>query len=441
MRVRFWGTRGSIAVPGPETVRYGGNTPCVEVQTNDRTLFILDCGTGARKLGVQLAQQGVVRAHIFIGHTHSDHIQGLPFFIPTFLAGSHVTIYGPAGIDRSFPRAVTGQMEYAYFPVPIADLPAQLDFQELGEEEFAIGKVKVRTQYLNHTAPCLAYRLEAGGAALVYATDHEPNSETLWRSDRDDRVFTPGAMLHAGDSRHAEFLHDADLVIHDAQYLASEYPQKVRWGHSTMEYAVDVAVAARAKRLALFHHDPFRTDVAMDRLLAAATERASASGSSLEVLAAGEGMELRLAEGSESIPPDRGPHAPLLPTRPQILVAEDDDGVAETLESILEGDGYEVRRAADGLKALKLIKELSFDLVLLDLEMPGMSGFDVCRAIRGIERLDSVPVLVLTVRSDPKDIMTGFDAGVTDYMIKPFSEAQLRARVRSWLTRSRPQAE
>jgi CheY-like chemotaxis protein len=348
-----------------------------------------------------------------------------------------VTIYGPAGIDRSFPRAITGQMDYSYFPVPIADVPAQLDFQEVGEEEFAIGVVRVRTQYLNHTAPCLAYRIEAGGAALVYATDHEPNSEILWRSDRGARIFTPGAMLHAGDSRHAEFLHDADLVIHDAQYLASEYPQKVRWGHSTMEYAVDVAIAARAKRLALFHHDPFRTDVAMDRLLAAAAERAGASGSSLEVLAAVEGMELLLSERSESLITDKGPHAPLMPTRPQILVAEDDDGVAETLRSVLEDDGYEVRRAADGLQAVELIEQQIFDLVLLDLEMPGMDGFDVCRTVRGIERLDSLPILVLTVRNDPEDIMAGFDAGVTDYMIKPFSEAQLRARVRSWLTRSR----
>jgi CheY-like chemotaxis protein/ribonuclease BN (tRNA processing enzyme) len=399
-------------------------------------MIILDCGTGARKLGVQLARGGGVRAHIFIGHTHSDHIQGLPFFVPAFVPGSHVTIYGPAGIDRSFPRAISGQMDYAYFPVPITDLPVELDFQELGEEEFAIGAVRVQTQYLNHTAPCLGYRIEAGGAALVYATDHEPNAETLWRSDREPRNYTLGAMLHAADGRHADFLHNADLVIHDAQYLADEYPQKVRWGHSTMEYAVDVAIAAGAKRLALFHHDPFRTDVAVDRILADATERAVIAGSSMEILAAAEGMELVLSEHGRSSIAERGPQAPLMPTRPRILVAEDDDGVAETLKSVLEDDGYEVRRARDGLQAVDLITEASFDLVLLDLEMPGMNGFDVCRAVRSNKRLEALPILVLTVRSDPKDIVAGFEAGVTDYMIKPFSEAQLRARARSWLTRS-----
>jgi CheY-like chemotaxis protein/ribonuclease BN (tRNA processing enzyme) len=408
----------------------------VEVQTDDGTLIVLDCGTGARTLGVQLARRGVLRVHIFIGHTHGDHIQGLPFFVPALAPGSQVTIYGPAGIDRSFPRAISGQMDYAYFPVPITDVPAEVEFQELGEEEFAVGNIRVQTQYLNHTAPCLGYRIEAGGATVVYATDHEPNAETLWRLDRAPRDYAPGAMLHAADSRHAEFLHDADLVIHDAQYVATEYPLKVRWGHSTIEYAVDMGIAARAKRLALFHHDPFRTDVALDRLLADATTRAAVSGSSIEVLAASEGLELVLSEYGHPTIADRSPQAPLLPTRPRILVAEDDDGVAETLKSVLEDDGYEVRRAKDGPHAVELIGAVHFDLVLLDLEMPGMNGFEVCRAVRSDERLEGLPILVLTVHSDPKDILKGFEAGVTDYMIKPFSEAQLRARARSWLTRT-----
>jgi CheY-like chemotaxis protein/ribonuclease BN (tRNA processing enzyme) len=408
------------------------------VETDDGTIIILDCGTGARKLGVQLASRATSRVHIFIGHTHGDHIQGLPFFVPALVAGSHVTIYGPAGIDRSFPRAISGQMDYAYFPVPITQIAAELDFQELGEEEFAVGAVKVQTQYLNHTAPCLGYRIESGGASLVYATDHEPNAETLWRAGRAPRDYSPSAMLHAADSRHAEFLHEADLVIHDSQYLASEYPQKVRWGHSTMEYAVDVALAARARRLVLFHHDPFRTDIALDRLLADASVRAAAAGSSIEILVASEGMELALAEHGQSTIVERGPQAPLLPTRPRILVAEDDDGVAETLKSVLEDDGYEIRRARDGVEAVSMLGEVPFNLVLLDLEMPGMDGFDVCRAVRRDKRLDSMPILVLTVHSNPRDIIAGFDAGVTDYMIKPFSEAQLRARARSWLTRSSP---
>jgi len=385
---------------------------------------------------MQLAHGGVVRAHVLIGHTHSDHIQGLPFLVPAFLPGSRVTIYGPAGIDRSFPRAISGQMDCAYFPVPISQVDANVDFQELGEEEFAVGNVTVQTQYLNHTAPCLGYRITAGGAVLVYATDHEPNAEPLWRSDRASRDYAPAAMLHAADARHAEFLHDADLVIHDAQYMASEYPQKVRWGHSTMEYAIDVAVAAKAKCVVLFHHDPLRTDAALDRLLGDATERAAAAGSSLEVLAAAEGIELYLPEHGPSAAAERGPQAPLIATRPRILVAEDDDGVAETLKLVLEDDGYEIRRAIDGLQAMEFIDEMPFDLVILDLEMPAMNGYEVCRAIRSNEQFEKLPILALSVHTDPKDILSGFEAGVSDYMVKPFSEAQLRARARSWLTRT-----
>jgi len=418
-------------------VRYGGNTACVEVETEDGTLVILDCGTGAHKLSLQLAGRGPVRAHMLIGHTHSDHIQGLPFFVPALPEGSHLTIYGPAGIDRSFPRAISGQMDYAYFPVPITHVDAALEFQELGEEEFAVGNVTVQAQYLNHTAPCLGYRINAGGTVLVYATDHEPNAEILWRADRARRDYTPDAMLHAADARHAEFLRDADVVIHDTQYLASEYPQKIGWGHSTMEYAVDVAIAAKAKCLVLFHHDPLRTDAAVDRLLAEATERAAvAAGSSIEVLAAAEGMELRLAERSPPATAARGPQAPLIATRPRILIAEDDDGVAATLGLVLEDDGYEIRRAKDGLGALDVLDEVPCDLVILDMEMPAMNGYDVCRIIRGNKQFETLPILALSAHTDPKDILAGFEAGVSDYMIKPFSEAQLRARARSWLTRT-----
>ena len=128
MRVRFWGTRGSIAAAGPETVRYGGNTACVEVRAANGAVFVLDCGTGARRLGENLAAARAQRVHLLIGHTHADHIQGLPFFLPRFVAGTRLTIYGPAGVDRDFPSAIGGQMDYAYFPVPLRDLPATVEF-------------------------------------------------------------------------------------------------------------------------------------------------------------------------------------------------------------------------------------------------------------------------------------------------------------------------
>ncbi len=436
MRVRFWGTRGSIAVPGPETLRYGGNTPSVEVRTDDGTLLIFDCGTGARKLGLALARSGAVRAHLFIGHTHGDHIQGLPFFVPAFLPGSHLTIYGPSGTNRSFPNAIGGQMEYAYFPVPFNDLPARVDFEELGEGEFSVGEIRVRTQYLNHTAPCLGYRIEAGGATLVYATDHEPHTPTLWRPDRAEGTFEPAAMLHPGDRRHAEFLSGADLVIHDSQYTAAEYPFKIGWGHSPAEYVVDVALAARARGLALFHHDPTRSDEALDGVLAACRERVAQSGIRMDVLAADEGTEINLEGRSRLAAVELGTQTARVVTRARVLVADDDDSIAKLLGRALQQDGYEVLRASNGAEAVELAEQQHFDLILLDAQMPVMDGFAACRAIRADPRLDAIPIVMLTARSGESDVMAGFAEGVTDYMTKPFAISQVRARVRSWLTRA-----
>ncbi len=436
MRVRFWGTRGSIATPGPATLRYGGNTSCVEVWTDDDTLLIFDCGTGARGLGLVLAQAGPVRAHLFITHTHSDHIQGLPFFVPARLPGSHLTIYGPAGVDRSFPHAMSGQMDYAYFPVPIDDFPSHVDFEELGEGSFSVGAARVQAQNLNHTAPCLGYRVEVGGVTLVYATDHEPYAYPAWRPDRPADSFEADAFLHPGDARHAEFLQGADLVVHDTQYTAAEYPEKVGWGHSPAEYAVDVALAGQARRLALFHHEPTRSDEAIDALLAACRARAAEAGRQLDIIAAAEGVELTIIEGIQSPAVEPGPRAPRMPTRARILVAEDDPDLGPVLEEVLEEDGYEVLRVTDGAEAVRLAEQHTFDLILLDVEMPRLDGLATCRALRADPRLAAVPIVMLTARSGEEQLLMGFAEGATDYLTKPFAVAQFRARVRSWLTRT-----
>ena len=443
MQIRFWGTRGSIAAPGPATLRYGGNTPCVEVRTGnmagdaDGELLILDCGTGARELGLSLAKAGPLKAHLLLGHTHADHIQGLPFFVPAFFPGSELTVYGPSGIDRDLPSAIGGQMEYAYFPVPFESLPAKFTFVELGEGERSIGRVRVRTHHLNHTSPTLGYRLDVGGVTLVYALDHEPHAGALWGPERVPDDYDAAQLLHPGDRRHVEFLRGADVVIHDAQYTDAEYPKKVGWGHSTVGQAVDLALAAKAKHLVLFHHDPTRHDDALDALLAEARERVARSGRRLEVSAAAEGRTLTLEEhGQAAHVGANGAAAPRAVGQARILVADDDSSIARILDTVLRQDGCEVTRVDNGAAALRAAREGEFDLILLDVQMPEMDGYQTCRAMRAEPKLKDVPIVMLTAHAEREDIAAGFAAQATDYMTKPLAIAQVRARVRSWLSRA-----
>ena len=444
MRIRFWGTRGSLAKPGPSTVRYGGNTSCVEVRSADGTLIILDCGTGAHDLGRNLVASGVhpIRGNFLLTHTHWDHIQGFPFFAPLFIKGNEWDVYAPQGLGQRLEDTLAGQMEYEYFPVTLGQLGATIRYHELTEGTFDLGAVQVTTRYLNHPGLALGYRLEAGGVAVVYVTDHEPHSRHQHEvSDRTQRL-----PVHHEDQRHVEFLAGADLVIHDAQYTLEEYPSKLTWGHSPAELVVDFALAAGVKRLALFHHDPLRDDAALDQLVESCRQRGVAGG--LDVSAAAEGQTIELAEREVVAPrASRQPEAAIArgvgAASATILLVDDDPDIVRLLTLTLQPEGFRLLSASDGIAALEIARAERPDLLLLDWNMPGRDGLEVCRALRAESDpgLCNVPVVLLTAQTGAEETAAGFAAGVTDYVTKPFSPAHIRARVHAWLRRKRAGAE
>ena len=438
MKVRFWGTRGSIATPGSGTTHFGGNTSCVEVTTDSGDLIILDCGTGAHPLAAKLIAHahGPIHANILLGHTHWDHIQGFPFFSPAFMSGNSVAIYGPEGSRGSLHDVLSGQMEFTYFPVELGQLPATITYHDLTEGINRVGGVRVATQFLNHPAMTLGYRLEADGVAVVYLVDHEPFSDELWRGDAEPGKIE--SILHEGDRRHARFMEGADLVIHDAQYTPEEYRPKKTWGHSTYDYAVRVASAAGVRQLALTHHDPGHDDRFVADLERRARELALQCGAGLDAFCAYEGWELEITPravlkpfvSTDALQPS------VAERRFRILVVDDQPESLMLVTRALEDGPYEVTTAPGGPEALRMIAEALPDLLVLDYKMTGMDGLAVVRTLRAGSQTASLPVLMLTGMTDEASTRAGFTAGVTDYVTKPFSMPQLVARVHACLART-----
>ncbi|MFN2183247.1 MAG: MBL fold metallo-hydrolase [Anaerolineae bacterium] len=251
MKVRFWGVRGSIPVPGPDTVRVGGNTSCVELQTQDREVIILDAGTGIRLLGLDLARRPTERliAVLMFSHTHWDHIQGLPFFTPATVRQNRVVVLGERRMDRRLEQILAGQMVDAYLPFTLEDLRADLLIKEVHDgEKIVVGdSTSVLPRRLHHPGGVFGFRIVNQGRTVVYASD----------------VSHP---IDKPDPNVVDLARDADLLIHDAQYTPEEKRQHADWGHSSWTDAVHVAQQANVQQLALFHHDPLHTDDELEKI-------------------------------------------------------------------------------------------------------------------------------------------------------------------------------
>jgi phosphoribosyl 1,2-cyclic phosphodiesterase len=304
MEIVFWGVRGSIPCPGEETVRYGGNTPCVELRLGSKQrLVIIDAGSGIRQLGHHLVDRNgdreALEVDLFFTHTHIDHIIGFPFFTPLYVPGTRIRIYGPAtGGDQSLEMILGGQMSYHYFPIRLNDLAVSITFRELTEgcSLSLDGETVVRACYLNHPLLCLAYRFEFGGRILCTAYDTEPYRNLFLaapdESSGEETLVREGQRAADEANRRLEaFFQGADLLIYDAQFTAAEYSAKRQgWGHTAIEDAVETARRAGVKRLALFHHDPDRSDAQLDAL--AALYGRAAGGGWPEIFFAREGMRI-----------------------------------------------------------------------------------------------------------------------------------------------------
>ena len=278
MRARVWGCRGSVAAPGPDTVKYGGNTSCVEVRLASGEALVLDAGTGMRPLGVTMQDDMPSALHIFLTHLHMDHLQGLGFFRPLFHPGLDIHIWGPASPVQHLAERIAMYLSPPLFPVHLDDLPSNITFHDAPETGETIGSATVRASKVTHQGPTVGYRIEEDGRALVYLPDHEPSLGSALRD-------VPAEWMSGHD-----IARGADVLLHDAQYRDHEYGAHVGWGHSSIGDTIEFATKSDVDQVVLFHHDPYHTDDDLEELLKEA--RAKWDGADHHVQLAYEGMTI-----------------------------------------------------------------------------------------------------------------------------------------------------
>jgi phosphoribosyl 1,2-cyclic phosphodiesterase len=281
MRARIWGCRGSLAAPGPETVRYGGNTSCVEVELSDGSVIVLDAGTGIRPLGNALAARHEEHPiNVLLTHLHMDHLQGLAFFAPLWSEDTELHVWGPRHPTRTLADRVANYLSEPLFPIHLSDVPSQPHFHEIHDDEFTIGSARIIVQPVSHAGPTVGYRIEDNGFSLAYISDHEPARGVDFKS--------LGSEWMSG----FPLCENVDVLIHDSQYSEEEYPSHVGWGHSSIDHVVHLGNTAKVRQLVLYHHDPGHSDDTLESMHARACELWE--GDTPPVLAY-EGMEITLA--------------------------------------------------------------------------------------------------------------------------------------------------
>lgn len=254
MRVRVRGSRGTIAAPGPETSRYGGNTSCVEVRLPDGGLIVLDAGTGARALGLELVEEAPPRIDLLITHLHVDHVEGLGVFEPIWREETDLHIWGPASPMDSLEDRIATYFSPPLFPIHLSEVPARCTFHDAPEGEWRIGEALLASLPILHPGATVGYRIEVDGSSLAFLTDHEPALGVDLETASPDWIS--GFALAAG----------ASALIHDCQYTPAEYERRVGFGHSSTEHVATIARRAGVERLVLFHHDPMHADEELESM-------------------------------------------------------------------------------------------------------------------------------------------------------------------------------